>query len=71
MLDTTYLLTDQGFEEIVRKYGASRLLFGSGFPACYLGAHLLTLFHSDISQADKQAILGGNLERLVKGANLT
>lgn len=71
VLDTTYLLTDQGFEEIVRKYGASRLLFGSGFPACYLGAHLLTLFHSDISQADKQAILGGNLERLVKGANLT
>ncbi len=71
VLDTTYLLTDQGFEAIVRKYGASRLLFGSGFPACYLGAHMLTLRHSDISQEDKEAILGGNLERLVKGVDLT
>ena len=70
-LDTTYLLTDQGFEGMVRLYGADRLLFGSGFPTGYLGAHMLTLKHSEISQSDKEAILGGNLLRLVKGADLS
>lgn len=69
-LDSTYLLTDQGFEEMVLKYGAARLLFGSGYPAGYLGAHMLTLRHSDLSEADKEAILGGNLVRLAEGARL-
>lgn len=69
-LDTTYLLTDQGFEELVRRYGAHRLLFGSGFPSCYLGAHMLTLRHTDIAEADRDAILGGNLQRLVEGVDL-
>jgi hypothetical protein len=68
-LDTTYLLTDMGFEAIVERYGAGRLLFGSGFPDCYLGAHMLTLRHSEISDGDKAAILGGNLMRLIKGVS--
>jgi hypothetical protein len=69
-LDTAYLLTDQGFESMAGKYGASRLLFGSGFPEAYLGAHMLTIRHSELSGEDKEAILGGNLLRIVKGAML-
>lgn len=69
-LDTSYLLTDQGFEAIVGRYGARRLVFGSGFPHCYLGAHMLTLKHSEISECDKADILGGNLMRLMEGVSL-
>lgn len=69
-LDTSYLLTDQSFEELVLRYGAARLLFGSGFPTGYLGAHMLTLRHSQITEQQKAAILGGNLVCMIKGAEL-
>ena len=63
-LDMTYLLTDQGVEEMVQLYTARRLVYGSGFPECYIGAHMMVLAHSDISEDDKALIAGGNLNRL-------
>lgn len=54
-----------GLEANVQRYGAGRLLYGSGFPACYHGALMLLVAHAKISQADKAAIAGGNLQRLI------
>ena len=56
---------DGGIEDFVARYGPGRMLFGSNFPACYHGGMMLALAHAEISDADKQAIAAGNLERLL------
>ena len=56
---------DGGIEAFVRDYGARQLLFGSGFPTRYPGAMMLALKTAGISDADKAAIAGGNLQRLL------
>jgi hypothetical protein len=67
-LDLTFLLTDQGIEEIVELYSARRLVFGSGFPASYIGSHMMVVAHSDISDEDKKLISGGNLHNMIAEA---
>lgn len=54
-----------GIEANVQRYGSGRLLYGSGFPACYHGGLMLLLAHAKISEADKTAIAGQNLQRLI------
>jgi len=68
VLDTTYLLADQGIEEIVNLYSAKRLIFGSGFPTAYIGSHIMVIAHCDISEEDKNLIAGGNLHNLIAEA---
>ena len=51
-------------------YGASRLLFASGFPDNAGGAAMLTLARAEIADADRQAIAWDNLCRLLEGACL-
>ncbi len=70
-LNTAYMIDDQGFEALIREFGSTRLLFGSHFPSCYLGAQMLNIRHADISAADKALIAGGNLMRLMKEADLS
>lgn len=65
-LDLTCMITDGGIESFVEAYGASRLLFGSGFPASYFGANMLLVKHAQISEEDREAIAGRNLARLVQ-----
>lgn len=65
-LDLTNMLTDGGIESFVEVYGASRLLYGSGFPIGYFGANMLMVKHAQIPEADREAIAGGNMARLVK-----
>ncbi len=64
-LDLTYLITAGGLESLVQKYGAERLLFGSGLPFCYTGANMQMIRQAQIKQIDKQLIAAGNLERLI------
>ena len=54
-----------GLDAFVRDYSAKRLLFGTNFPESYLGANMLAVAHLDVSQADRQAIAGGNLKKLL------
>lgn len=61
---------DGGIDAFVADYGAERMLFGTGFPNLYHGGNLLMLAHAEISQADKQAIASGNLERLLSEVRL-
>ena len=69
-LDMSYMLTDSGLKDILRRYSARRILFGSAFPESYLGAHMLVIKHADISDEDKRLIAGENLLRLIEEARL-
>lgn len=68
--ETAGYLVDGIIEEFCRRYGASRLLFSSGFPDHASGAALLMLAHADISEAEREAIAGNNLSRILMEANL-
>ena len=62
--NSTYL-ADGGIEAFVERYGASRMLFGSGFPECYPGGAMLRVRHAEIGEAERTAIAAGNVERLL------
>jgi predicted TIM-barrel fold metal-dependent hydrolase len=68
-MDTAYCADpwlDKGLlKEIIRKHGAERILFGSDYP-WHLPSQEISLIRSlDISEDEKQMILGGNAERLL------
>jgi len=67
-LDMTYMLTDCGLKDMLKKYPAERILFGSGFPTSYMGAHMLVIKHAEISEEDKIKIAGKNLKKLLEEA---
>src|SRR5262245_57733260 len=69
--ETSGYLVDSGIEEFCRRYSASRLLFGSGFPDNAAGAAMLMLAHADISEADRRAIASENLAQLLAEASLS
>jgi len=69
-LETSGLLVEGVIEEFCARYGAQRLLFGSGFPDQCLGGALLRLAQADIGTEARSAIAGGNLERLLAEARL-
>lgn len=54
-------------EEIVQRFGSTRLLFGSGLPQYEPSGELGLLVYSQISQQDKENIAYRNFERLEGG----
>lgn len=66
-LDLSYAITDGGVESFVKKYGSSRLLYGSDFPRGYFGSNMLMIKQANLSDADKQNIASDNLKRIVRG----
>lgn len=58
-------LEDGGVEATVARFGADRLLFGSGFPERYPESAILQLLHADIAEGDKHKVASGNLMRLL------
>ena len=58
-----------GIEEICRRFGAHRLIFGSGMPV-YSGAAVCMVTYARISAEEKMQIASGNLERLTGGVLL-
>ena len=52
-------------EDMVGKFGAERLVFGSYLPVQDPNATMMRITHARISDDDKKSIAGGNLERLV------
>lgn len=56
-----------GFIEMaIREIGAKRIVFGSHLPSRSLGTELGKIIGSEISEEDKQLILGGNYRELVR-----
>jgi hypothetical protein len=64
-VDIAQYLLDGGLESLVADYGASRILFGSGFPESYFGGMMMALQHARIPDEAKAAISSGNLERIL------
>lgn len=65
-LETTRYLVFDGIEEIVRLFGARRLVFGSETPLLSPGAAVTPILTARIPAADKERIAAGNLRELVK-----
>jgi predicted TIM-barrel fold metal-dependent hydrolase len=69
VFETSGYLVDGGIEEFCRRYSASRLVFGSGFPDNASGAAMLTLARAEISETDRRAIAWDNLTRILAEAS--
>lgn len=73
--DNLYLETGgynvhRGIEAVVERYGAERLIFGSGYPYYTLTGAAFRLTHCEISEESKRMIGYGNLDRLLAAARL-
>ena len=53
-------------EDVVRRFGAGRLLFGSNMPQYTGTAIVARITYADIPPGDKEAIASGNLKRLLE-----
>lgn len=63
--DLSYLAAHDGVEEVVERFGAERLLFGTGMPVCEPAGALARLVYADLDDGDAEAIGHGNAERLL------
>lgn len=57
----------RGIEEYTRRFGADRLLFGTGLTAMSAGAARTYIDYANVSRGNKVKIAGGNLSRLLGG----
>lgn len=58
------------YEQICQRFGSERLLFGSNFPSNYPSCSLNCLLTANISDAERENIAHGNMERLLREAAL-
>lgn len=66
-LESSLLSLQEGnVEEIVKRFGSERIVFGTGFPERYMEASILQLVHAEISEKDKENIAWKNIERIIK-----
>lgn len=63
---TSTLKTQMGIEEIADKFGAERLIFGSGMPALSGAASVALITYAKLDDIRKQMIAAGNLDRLLQ-----
>ncbi len=64
-VETSSYLAAGGIEAICRRFGATRLVFGTGAPYTEPGAAVASITFADIAHEEKQAIASDNLERLL------
>lgn len=62
-------LEEGGIETTVKRFGAERIVFGTGFPERYMEAPILQLLHAEIPESAKKKIASENLEHILKTAN--
>ena len=70
-IETSNYAGSGAIEDVCRRFGSSRLIFGTGLPYFEPGAAVSPITYAEIDHADKQAIAGGNLERLLAWAGET
>lgn len=66
-VETTGLMSNYLVEDLVQRFGAGRLIFGSNFPWYKAGQTRVALAYAEISEDDKALIAGENLRRLIGG----
>jgi len=64
-LETCTYQVMRGLEEVTRKYGPHRLIFGTGLPLLDAGGPVAQITYAELDDDAKQAIAGGNLARLL------
>ena len=69
-MDLSYMFNAMGLEALTREYGAARFLYGSRFPAMYMGGMMLMLRHAGIPEEDKRLIAGENLLSMLREARI-
>ena len=69
-LETSCIMGYSAIEKTVQRCGHERLLFGSGMPWQEAAAGLSKITHAQLSTAALEAVLGGNLLRLIRESAL-
>jgi predicted TIM-barrel fold metal-dependent hydrolase len=64
-LETSYYQVNQGLSEIADRFGAERLIFGTGLPYRAPGPPLTQLRHDFLSCEDRAKVGGDNLRKLL------
>lgn len=65
MIETHELHVPEALELIVDRVGADRIIYGSGAPLRSIASSLYYVLDSELSDEDKQKILGGNIKRIL------
>lgn len=65
-----YYIPADSPHRFLREFPAERLIFGSGHPFFSPGGLLANLFYADIPDAQREAILGGNIRAMMEEASL-
>lgn len=63
---TSTLRTQMGIEEVADKFGAERLIFGSGMPGISGASSVALITYCKLDEKRKQMIAAGNLDRLLQ-----
>lgn len=66
-LETSYYQVNNGIASIAAKFGAGRLIFGTGMPFYSPDCPINALIYSGLSEDDIRMAAGENLDRLLKG----
>jgi predicted TIM-barrel fold metal-dependent hydrolase len=69
-LEIHNLVNYLGIEDITRRFGARRLVFGSFMPVCDPNAAMMQVTHARIGEEDKVKIARGNLMELLAGVQV-
>ncbi|MGH3469375.1 MAG: amidohydrolase family protein, partial [Thermocrispum sp.] len=64
-LETAGFNVHRGIEDVCRRFGPERLLFGSGYPLQSMGGAVLQLDRADIDEDQRDLIASGNLRALL------
>lgn len=64
-VETSNYVGSGAMEEVWRRFGPRRLVFGTGMPFTEPGAAVSHLTYAELDHADKQRIAAGNLEELL------
>ena len=68
MLETHELHVPGALKLVADRIGADRIIFGSGAPRCATASSLHYILNSELSDEDKQRVLGGNIRRILEAA---
>lgn len=70
VVETSYLQAHDGIALLVERFGAHRLIFGTGLPVWDPGMPITGLTYAGLSAEALAAVAGGTLERLLEGCLL-
>jgi len=64
-MEISSFMSYEGFEEVCKRFGAEKMVFGTRMPFADPGGMLARIIYADISDKEKQLIASGNIERLI------